>query len=243
MTLGSLKLQGYWGFVSMLDVPLPAAATISTFGLLWIAVLSAVGPEPRLFDAFTIGMPWLPAYVIAFASAVPVQFAGGTELDTLTRLQTRNGTIVAADCASACTNPATKVPCHTGSLVSALFARKFHPGATWPPRFGATPVSATPTCTAADAVPIQPVTMNNPAAHNTRLALMRRPPLARRSPSGLPPLTVSSIRAGGGWMPIGRRIEPAERLNHGIETAITGLGEAAPARPGPPSYPEVVCIP
>ena len=50
--------------------------------------------------------------------------------------------------------PATNVPCHTQSEVSAFFARKFHPGRSCPPRFGATPVSATPTETVAAATPL-----------------------------------------------------------------------------------------
>ena len=46
---------------------------------------------------------------------------------------------------------ATNVPCQTQSLVSVFLVRKFHPGRIEPPRFGAMPVSATPTETVAEA--------------------------------------------------------------------------------------------
>src|SRR5205085_10979084 len=96
-------------------------------------------------------------------AAAALHVAGGTELETFVRLQMRSGTIAASPCEADCTRPATNVPCHTQSEVSVFFARKFHPGWSVPPRFGATPVSATPTEPVAAAAPVNAASVT-PAA-------------------------------------------------------------------------------
>src|SRR5690349_127132 len=138
----------------MFSLRLPAAATTRTLGLAVMADLSVVFAPLKLMESFTIRMPCWAAHLIAFPAAAALQVAGGTELETFVRLQMRSGTMAACPCEADCTRPATNVPCHTQSEVSVFLARKSHPGSSWPPRFGATPVSATPTETVAAATPV-----------------------------------------------------------------------------------------
>src|SRR6185437_14108362 len=184
ITLGRRKLHGYCGLESMFTFRLPAAATTSTLGLAVIADLSVVFAPLKLIESFTIRMPCWAAHLIALPAAAALHVAGGTEFDTFVRLQMRSGTMAACPCEADCTMPATNVPCQTQSEVSVFFARKFHPGRSCPPRFGATPVSATPTETVAAAAPVEAASASLAAtsATGTRHFDSTRHPLSRTLP-------------------------------------------------------------
>src|SRR6185312_11353921 len=195
ITLGRWKLHGYCGLESMFSFRLPAAATTRTLGLAVMADWRVVFAPLKLIESFTIRMPCWAAHLIAFPAAAALHVAGGTEFETFVRLQMRSGTMAACPCEADCTMPATNVPCQTQSEVSVFFARKFHPGRSCPPRFGATPVSATPTETVAAAAPVEAAsaTLAATIAIGTRHFDSTRHPLSRTLPDRAHPVCRTAL--------------------------------------------------